>query len=480
MIIPVILAGGSGTRLWPLSRQLYPKQLMNLVAGETMLQQTILRLSRFPDIGSPIVICNQAHRFMVAEQLRTIEVEAPQIILEPVGRNTAPAVAVSALRAAEIDPEALLLVLPADHFIEKESIFHKALSTAVQYAEQGKLITFGIVPTAPETGYGYIRGGGPLNDASGKTPAAPETGMNTKHAVAIKEFVEKPDQATAERYLASGEYYWNSGIFMFKASKVITEMRCFAPDIVTACETALSGGRVDLDFFRLDAEAFAACPSNSIDYAIMEKTSSGAMVPLDAGWNDLGSWEALWQVGEKDAYQNVAKGDVVLEDVKDSYLHATDRLIAAVGLEGHIIVETKDAIMISPRHRVQDVKQLVDRLKADKRIETLSHKKEYRPWGTSESIAAGERFQVKRVTVNPGAILSLQKHFHRAEHWIIVRGTALVTREKEQFILREDQSAYIPVGVTHRLENPGKIALELIEVHSGSYLEEDDIVRIDP
>ncbi len=488
MIVPVILAGGSGTRLWPLSRRLYPKQLINLVDTKTMLQSTLLRLDNFPDVAGPVIICNETHRFMVAEQIREIGIPSALIILEPVGRNTAPAVALAALRAVSAEEDPILLVLPADHFIANPTIFHSALKAGLRFAEQGRLITFGIVPNAPETGYGYIRTGAPISCPSeqpmknriNSINQCPSNSPSVFPVVStIEEFVEKPDRKTAERYVASGNYFWNSGIFMFQASRVLTEMKIHVPDIVTACQTALSKGKKDLDFFRLDPSSFSACPSDSIDYAIMEKTGNGAMVPLDAGWNDLGSWEALWQVGRKDAQDNVLKGDVVIEDVKNSYLHGTDRLIAAVGLENHIVVETSDAILISPRERVQDVKRLVDQLTKQDRIETLSHRKDYRPWGCNESIDAAERFQVKRVTVKPGAKISLQKHFHRAEHWIVVKGTARVTKDSEQFILREDQSTYIPVGTSHRLENPGKIPLELIEVRSGSYLGEDDIVRMD-
>ncbi len=477
MIIPVVLAGGSGTRLWPLSRQLFPKQLMNLVDAQTMLQNTLLRLKTLPQVGNPMVICNENHRFMVAEQIREIGISSALILLEPVGRNTAPAVALAALQVSASGRDSILLVLPADHHIADTKIFVQALTTGAQFAEQGRLITFGIVPNAPETGYGYIRKGAAVQ--AGSTSKVQHQATDLAMVAAIREFVEKPDRATAEKYVASGEYFWNSGIFMFKASQVLAEMKAHVPDIVSACEKALARGKADLDFFRLDPEAFKACPSDSIDYAIMEKTANGAMVPLEAGWNDLGSWEALWQVGRKDDRQNVVKGDVVMEDVSHSYLHATDRLIAAVGLENHIVVETSDAILISPRERVQDVKRLVDQLTKQNRVETRSHRKDYRPWGYSETIAASERFQVKRLTVKPGAKLSLQKHFHRAEHWIVVKGSARVTKDGEQFLLGEDQSAYIPVGQPHRLENPGKIPLELIEVRSGSYLGEDDIVRLD-
>lgn len=468
MIIPVILAGGSGTRLWPLSRQLYPKQLMNLVNDNTMLQNTILRTSRFPEICAPIIICNENHRFMIAEQLRRLNIQPAAIILEPVGRNTAPALAVAALQAKQAESDPLLLVLPADHHMEDITAFHSALSSGVHFAEKKYLITFGIVPNAPETGYGYIRKGGPLQGAG--------TGFQ---AMILDEFVEKPDRKTAEGYLASGDYLWNSGIFLFKTSRVLEELKTHAPDILNACEQSFSKGKKDLDFFRLDPDSFAACPSDSIDYAVMEHTEKGAVVPLDAGWNDLGSWEALWQVGAKDDHQNVIQGDVLVEDVKNSYLRAASRLIAAVGLDDHIVVETADAVVISPRKRVQDVKRLVDRLKRHNRREALNHLKEYRPWGASEDIDRSERFQVKRLTVKPGAKMSLQKHYNRAEHWIIVKGTARVTRGEEQFILKEDQSTYIPIGVPHRLENPGKVALELIEVQTGSFLGEDDIERLE-
>ncbi|MFO7560735.1 MAG: mannose-1-phosphate guanylyltransferase/mannose-6-phosphate isomerase [Desulfobacterales bacterium] len=467
MIVPVIIAGGSGTRLWPLSRQLFPKQLMNLVDDNTMLQNTIMRMAGYPGITPPIIICNENHRFMIAEQAREINIDPAAIILEPVGRNTAPAVAVAALKALDMDDDPVLVVLPADHYIEKIDVFHAAIKNGEYFAERKKLITFGIVPKAPETGYGYIRKGDPMEF---KGPG--------NKAVSIKEFKEKPDRKTAEVYLASGEYCWNSGIFMFKASKVLFELRKFVSDIVSACELAYKNGSEDLDFFRLDADAFEGCPSDSIDYAVMEKTDAGIMIPFDAGWNDLGSWEALWQVGNKDDNMNVITGDVIPHEVKGSYLHSTSRVIAAVGLENHIVVETDDAVLISPMKRVQEVKHIVDRLKAEKRKEALTHKKDYRPWGILESIDTGDRFQVNRVTVKPGARMSLQKHFHRAEHWIVVKGKALVTKGEEQFVLLEDQSTYIPIGVAHCLENPGTISLEIIEVHSGSFLGEDDIVRL--
>jgi mannose-1-phosphate guanylyltransferase/mannose-1-phosphate guanylyltransferase/mannose-6-phosphate isomerase len=405
---------------------------------------------------------------MIAEQVRRIGIRPAAIILEPFGRNTAPAVTIAALQAIDIDPDPVLVVLPADHYIKDIRTFQHAIQAGEELSTAEKLITFGVVPNAPETGYGYIKKGDLLQKgAPGQGP------------VTIEAFVEKPDRRTAESYLASGDYCWNSGIFMFKASTVLAEMKKHAPDIVAACEKAFSCGQSDLDFFRLDADAFAACPSDSIDYAVMEKTDRGVMIPFDAGWNDLGSWEALWQTGGKDDNRNVIHGDVLVHDVQQSYLHATGRMIAAVGLKDHIVVETADAVLISPMDRVQDVKCIVDQLKTGSRKEALVHRKAYRPWGMCENIDVGDRFLVNRVTVKPGAKMSLQKHFHRAEHWIVVRGTALVTRGQEQIVLKEDQSAYIPVGVEHRLENPGKIPLEIIEVHSGPFLGEDDIVRLE-
>ncbi len=468
MILPVILAGGSGTRLWPLSRALYPKQLISLVDRHTMLQNTILRLDGLDAVEKPVVICNDEYRFMVAEQLRQIAIKADSIILEPVGRNTAPALAVAAIRAMERGDDPVLLILPADHHIQLTAEFQRVIASGHAYAQAGRMITFGIVPEKPETGYGYIKMGEPLPPAGGDLTA-----------VSIAAFVEKPDLATARRYVASKAYCWNSGMFMFKASQVVNELDRLVPDIVAACRQAIHKGRSDLDFFRLEKAAFAACPSDSIDYAVMEKTERGAMLPLAAGWNDLGSWEALWQVGEKDGLDNVVKGDVVLHDVGDSYLHAEHRLIAAVGLKDHIVVETSDAVMISPRDRVQDVKGLVDQLKAQNREETRTHKRVYRPWGTVDQLVVGNRFQVNRITVKPGGVLSLQRHFNRSEHWIVVRGSAQVTKADEQLLLKEDSSTYISAGIAHRLENPGKIPLELIEVQTGGYIGEDDIIRLE-
>jgi mannose-1-phosphate guanylyltransferase/mannose-1-phosphate guanylyltransferase/mannose-6-phosphate isomerase len=464
MIIPVILAGGSGTRLWPLSRKLYPKQLLPLLGEHTLVQNTLRRLDGLDGVGDPLIICNEEHRFIIAEQMRALGVTPAAIVLEPVGRNTAPAVAVAAMQAMSLDPEALLLVLPADHLIDDTPRFHEAVREALRQAAQGSLVTFGIVPTAPETGYGYIRRGQAL-----------DAGL----ARSIDRFVEKPDLPTAQGYLASGEYFWNSGMFVFAAASVLEEMRRHAPAIVLASQAALDGSARDLDFLRLDHDAFAACPEDSIDYAVMEQTDKGVVVPLACGWNDLGSWDALWQAGEKDENGNVARGDVVLCDVRDSFVHAETRLVAAVGLENHIVVETADAVLISPRDRVQEVKKIVDRLKAENRIEAVSHKKVFRPWGHYESIGDGARYQVKRITVNAGQVLSLQKHFHRAEHWVVVRGTAQVTRDSEEILLRENESVYLPLGAVHRLANPGKIPLELIEVQVGAYLGEDDIIRFE-
>ena len=465
MIIPVILAGGSGTRLWPLSRKHYPKQLLGLVDENTMLQNTVQRLMTLEHVINPVVICNENHRFMVAEQMLELGMKQTSIILEPVGRNTAPALAVAALKAVEIDSEAVIMVLPADHHIKNVEALHAAMEEGYKLAQKEYLITFGIVPDSPETGYGYIKKGSIINEDS--------------EAVTIVEFVEKPDLKTANQYLKSGDYCWNSGMFMFKASKVLEELKTYVPKILEVCSEAVEKGSEDLDFFRLDQESFERCPEDSIDYAVMEKTDKGAMVPLSAGWSDLGSWDALWQAGEKDENGNVLRGDVLTHDVKNSFLHAESRMLAAVGLENHVVVETSDAVLIAPRNRVQEVKKIVAQLKSVTREEADIHKKVYRTWGAYEGVDLSDNFQVKRITVKPGARLSLQKHFHRAEHWIVVKGTAIVTKGDEEFILKEDQSTYIPLGVVHRLENPGKIDLELIEVQSGSYLGEDDIVRFE-
>nr|WP_164082342.1 mannose-1-phosphate guanylyltransferase/mannose-6-phosphate isomerase [Stenotrophomonas pavanii] len=458
-IVPVILSGGSGTRLWPLSRAAYPKQFLPLVGDDTMLQATWKRVASIAG-AAPIVVANQEHRFMAAEQLRECKVLPQALILEPVGRNTAPAIAIAALQALANGEDALLLVLPSDHVVRNEAAFHAAVKQAAIAAEGGKLVTFGIVPTAPETGYGYIK-------------AAVGEGVR-----AVDRFVEKPNLATAEQYVASGEYFWNSGMFLFKASRYLGELETLQPTILAACRQALDKAARDNDFIRLDAEAFAASPNDSIDYAVMEKTADAAVVPLDAEWNDVGSWSALWEVSDKDADGNACHGDVIVLDCKDSYAYG-NRLIAMVGLQDVVVVETDDAVFVGHKDRVQDVKEIVGRIKRDGRSEAAAHRKVYRPWGAYDSIDNGARFQVKRITVRPGATLSLQMHHHRAEHWIVVSGTAEVTRGDEVILLSENQSTYIPLGVTHRLKNPGKLPLELIEVQSGSYLGEDDIVRFE-
>jgi mannose-1-phosphate guanylyltransferase/mannose-6-phosphate isomerase len=462
MLVPVILSGGSGTRLWPLSRELYPKQLLPLVSGRTMLQDTVARLDGVKDLAAPVIVCNEAHRFMVAEQLRLIECTPQAIILEPTGRNTAPAVAVAALTASAGGNDPILMVLPADHVIEDVKAFHAAIAIARKEAEKGKLVTFGVVAGKPETGYGYIR------RAKGKGPA-----------YAVAEFVEKPDRKRADKFVASGEYYWNSGMFLFKASRFLAELKQFAPDILAACDKAVAGAGKDLDFTRLDAAAFEKCRSDSIDYAVMEKAGDVVVVPLDAGWSDVGSWSALHEASKRDAAGNVTRGDVIAEDTRNCYLYAESRLVAVVGLEDHVVVETKDAVLVAPKESVQDVKLLVNRLKADKRYETALHREVFRPWGSYDSIDVGDRFQVKRLKVKPGATLSLQAHHHRAEHWVVVQGTARITRGEDVFLLEENESTFIPIGTKHRIENPGKIPLHIIEVQSGSYLGEDDIVRFE-
>lgn len=458
MLTPVILSGGSGTRLWPLSRELYPKQLLCLTGKRTMLQDTALRLDGL-QAGAPIVVCNEEHRFLVAEQLRQLGTPARAIILEPVGRNTAPAIALAALKA---DPDDLLLVLPADHVIRDPAAFREAVKRALPAASSGRLVAFGIVPNAPETGYGYIRRGA----ADG-------------NAFRIVQFVEKPDATRARKFLASGEYYWNSGMFLFRADRYLAELDRFGPDIAESSRAAFAGARPDLDFVRVDKVTFQACRSDSIDYAVMEKTADAVVVPLDAGWSDVGSWDALHGASTADASGNVKKGDVVAEDTAGCYVFAESRLVATVGLKDHVVVETKDAVLVAPRDRVQDVKQLVARLKADGRTEHLLHREVFRPWGSYDSIDFGDRFQVKRLTIKPGAQLSLQLHHHRAEHWIVVAGTARITCGEKEFLLQENESTFIPLGVKHRIENPGKVPLHIIEVQSGSYLGEDDIVRFE-
>ena len=459
-ISPVILCGGTGSRLWPLSREHFPKQLLSLVDDNSLLQNTVIRIQNISRVQPPILVCNESHRFLIAEQLRAASVEPETIMLEPVGRNTAPAVALAALQAEENDARAILVVLPSDHVITGQQAFEHALESAVELAKEDKLVTFGVKPTGPETGYGYIKAG----DAIKK-------GMN------VEEFVEKPDLATAEQYFASGDYYWNSGMFVFKASSFLAELKRQRPDIEQSVRDAFSGKTTDANFTRPDEMAFTDCPADSIDYAVMEGTQSAAMVPLDAGWSDIGSWDVLWQISDKDSDQNTLLGDVIIDDVNGSYIRAEHRLVSVVGLENVVVIETADAVMIASKSHAQNVKNIVASLQSCDREERVTHRKVYRPWGYYESLDSGDRFQVKRICVNPGAKLSLQKHHHRAEHWTVVRGTARVTRDEVVFDLLENESTFIPLGAIHRLENSGKDPLEIIEVQSGDYLGEDDIVR---
>ena len=459
---PVLLSGGSGTRLWPLSRQAYPKQFLALAGEDTMLQATWQRVAELAS-AAPLVVANEDHRFMVAEQLRELGCTPAAIVLEPVGRNTAPAIAVAALQATADGADPLLLVLPSDHVIADAAGFRAAVAAANPAAQAGKLVTFSIVPTAAETGYGYIQA-----VAGGDAPVR-----------AVARFVEKPDAATAAQYLASGQYFWNSGMFLFQASRYLAELERHAPAMLAACRAAFEGAKRDTDFVRLDKAAFAACPSDSIDYAVMEKTADAAVLPIDVGWNDVGSWSALWEVAQQDGDGNAHHGDVIALDCRDTLAWGDHRLVAMIGLRDIVVVDSDDALLVAHKDHVQEVKEVVARLKAEGRSESNLHRKVYRPWGAYDSIDMGERFQVKRITVNPGAALSLQMHHHRAEHWIVVSGTAEVTRGEETLLLSENQSTYIPLGVTHRLRNPGKVPLELIEVQSGSYLGEDDIVRFE-
>lgn len=465
MIYPVIMAGGTGSRLWPLSRQLNPKQFLKLTDDHlSMLQLTVARLDGM-DSADPLLICNEEHRFLAAEQMRQSGYQGARIILEPCGRNTAPAIALAALqlsRASGDDGEdPLMLVLAADHLIQDVTAFQNGVAKAAPLAREGHLVTFGIVPGHAETGYGYIQRGQEIAEGSFR----------------VNRFVEKPDQKTAESYLASGDYLWNSGMFMFGARRYLAELEKYRPDILAICQAAYDAASEDLDFTRINASLFAECPEESVDYAVMEKTGNAAVVALDAGWSDIGSWSALWDVSDKDHNGNTFAGDVIAQDTESTLVRADSRLVATVGVSDLVIIETKDALLVAHKDRVQDVKKVVERIRNDGRHEHMNHREVYRPWGVYDSIDNGNRYQVKRITVKPGAKLSVQMHHHRAEHWIVVSGTAKVTNGEKTYLVTENQSTYIPIGQVHSLENPGVINLELIEVQSGSYLGEDDIVR---
>lgn len=463
MILPVIMAGGTGSRLWPMSRELFPKQFLRLNGEQSMLQDTVTRLDGL-NVSEPLLICNEQHRFLAAEQLRQINQLSNNIILEPVGRNTAPAIALAALSATANGQDPLLLVLAADHVIENKDAFHRAIQLATPLAEQGKLVTFGIVATGPETGYGYIQRGESFGDS----------------AFNVKRFVEKPDLPTATEYLASGEYYWNSGMFLFSAKCYLEELGEFRPDILAACHLAMADVKIDSvqDFIRVDLEAFSACPDESVDYAVMEKTTDAVVIPLDAGWNDVGSWSALWEVNERDNNGNALTGDIFTHKTSNCYINTDDTLVAAIGVENLVIVNTKDAVLVIDKSQVQDVKKVVEFLKSNDRREYRVHRESYRPWGRHDKVVDAPRYQINRVTVKPGGKFSLQKHLHRAEHWVILSGTAEVTLEGKTYLLTENQSTFIPIGSVHMLENPGRIPVELLEISSGSYLSEDDIIRL--
>ena len=469
---PVILCGGAGTRLWPLSREQYPKQLLALAGDDTLLQATARRVDKSlaaagRKVLAPIMVANEDYRFITAEQLRQAGVVPAAIVLEPAGRNTAPALTLAALVALQAEDDPVLVVMPADHVITGIEAFRAAVTRGASHAESGKVVTFGVRPTHPETGYGYIHAGKALPGHDGPRE--------------ITAFTEKPDATAARRYIASGEYLWNSGIFMMRASVWLKLLKAQRPEMVQACRAAFDARSPDRDFLRIGKDAFAGCPADSIDYAVMEKLPAGpgVVIPLEAGWSDVGAWDALWQLGVKDADSNVRQGDVMMVATRDTLAISQSRLVALVGMESAVVVETPDAVLVAHRSRMQEVKDVVARLKSEKRPEADAHRKVYRPWGYYDSIDAGNRFQVKRIVVNPGAALSLQMHHHRAEHWVVVRGTARVTRGDETFLVSENESTYIPVGTRHRLENPGKVPLEIIEVQSGAYLGEDDIIRFD-
>ncbi|HGN9470604.1 TPA: mannose-1-phosphate guanylyltransferase/mannose-6-phosphate isomerase [Providencia stuartii] len=462
MLLPVIMAGGSGSRLWPLSRSLFPKQFISLTSQKTMLQDTVARLNNI-EHKAPLFICNEDHRFIVAEQLRQEKIEHSGIILEPLGRNTAPAIALAALKATLNGEDPLLLILAADHVIQDQYAFSDSINKAIPSAEEGALITFGIIPTSPETGYGYIK----------------KALSTSENIFPVEAFIEKPDLKTAESYISSGEYYWNSGMFLFKSSRYIEELKKYSPEILEICESAIKNSYIDLDFIRIKEEFFINCPSNSIDYAIMEKAKNVLMVPMDAGWSDVGSFSSLWDISPKDNNNNAIIGDVLTETTTNSYIYSQNKLVATVGIDDLVIVETKDAVLVANKNAVQNVKNIVRQLKNKKRQECEQHREIFRPWGSHDEIAQGQRFLVKHLKVKPGEKTALQMHYHRAEHWIVVQGTAKVTNGDRTYILSENESTYIPIGSPHRIENPGKIDLHLIEVRSGNYLKENDIVRLE-
>jgi mannose-1-phosphate guanylyltransferase/mannose-1-phosphate guanylyltransferase/mannose-6-phosphate isomerase len=463
-IVPVILSGGAGTRLWPLSRELYPKQLLPLLSERSLLQETVRRASGHP-FETPLIVCNDEHRFIIAEQLRQLDVAPQAIVLEPVPRNTAPAVAVAAEMLVARDPQALMMILPSDHAIPDHAAFRAVAETAARAARTGRLVTFGIAPTSPETGYGYVRRGAPLDGVPG--------------AFTLDRFVEKPDLETARGFVAEGAWSWNSGMFLFPAALFLQELARFEPDMATNVRAAVGAARRDLEFVRLDKERFARAPAKSVDYAVMEKTKRAAVVPARLAWSDVGAWSALWEFGAKDPAGNVMIGDVIAEDTRNSYLRCERGLVATLGLDGAVVVATGDVVLVAAKDRVQDVKKIVERLKANGRSEALAHPTVYRPWGSYQSIDVGPTHQVKHIMVKPGQKISLQKHAKRAEHWVVVSGTARITRDDDTLVLRENMSVYIPIGCVHRIENPGPADLRLIEVQSGNYLGEDDIVRLE-
>lgn len=461
-LFPIILSGGSGTRLWPLSRAEYPKQFLNLISDKSMIQETVLRLGKL-NYKTPIVVCNEQHRFMVAEQLSQINIRKTSIILEPVGRNTAAAIATACFEAIDNNKDATVLVLASDHVITNVECFCKKVLLALEEAQNGSLVTFGVKPTEPHTGYGYIKA-----FSNDKT-----------EILDLENFVEKPDLEKAKKYLAEGNYFWNSGMFVFKASIFLAELQKFEPEIYECANNAYKNAVKDLDFIRLDKESFEACPSKSIDYAVMEKTSLGKVIPIDCGWNDVGSWTSLWNVSNKDSNGNACFGDVITEDTKNSYVYSQNRLVTTLGLKDTIVIETKDSVLVAQKDSVQNVKNIVDKLKKENRSVATENRFSYTPWGSYDSIEKGNKFKIKHITVKPGGKLSVQMHYHRAEHWIIVSGTAKVRNGEKEFVLVENESTFIPLGSIHALENPGKVPLELIEVQSGNYLEEDDIVRFE-